>query len=69
MYILPGFGGAPSPAPQEPLPDPTDEENKRKAKEAQSAAKRRKGFFSTVKTSGVGDVSEANTERKTLLGS
>lgn len=70
MLTLPGFGGgsAPAPAPLPPLPDPDAEEFKKRQKIAQDAAVRRRGFLDTVKTSGLGDTSEATTKRKTLLG-
>ena len=73
MIALPGksFFSPPKPPqiqPLPPLPDPNAAEIKRKRKESQQAAQRRKGFFSTIKTSGLGDTSEANVKRVTLLG-
>lgn len=73
MLTLPGASlfsspKIPSPPPLPPLPDPNAEEIKRKRKEALTAALRRKGILSTVKTSGLGDTSEAEVKRATLLG-
>lgn len=62
----------PKPPPLPPLPplpkitDPAVEEAKRKARLA--AQKRRGRGGKTILTSGLGDVSEAPIQRKTLLG-
>ena len=66
---FPGFGGSPKLQANDPLPDMDDEENKKRAKASEAAAKKRKGFADTIKTRGVGVVDEANVKRKTLLGS
>jgi hypothetical protein len=66
------FGGAPKPpaipAPPPPPPAPEDPAVKKAADDAKMAASKRRGFGSTVRTSGLGDTSEASTQRQTLLG-
>ncbi len=58
----------PAPEPPPPLPKPDDPEVERRKEEVNTAARRRKGLLSTVKTSGLGDTSEATNTQKTLLG-
>ncbi len=58
--------------PVQPAPEPpelTDEEKARIREEQNAILRRRKGKASTILTSPLGDVEEAETEQKTLLGS
>ena len=73
-FRLPGGGlfsspkPPPLPPPPPPLPTPEDPEIKKRAKEVSQARKRAAGLTSTIKTGGLGDVSEATVTRKTLGG-
>jgi hypothetical protein len=71
ILTFPGFSSrSPSlPPPPPPLPTPEDPAVKRRGEEVRLAAQRRRGLASTVKTAGLGDVSDAETARKRLLGS
>lgn len=65
------MGGGPSlpPAPP-PVPQPEDPAVKEKAKNAETAARNRKGFGSTIVNSGggLGVQTQPQMQRKTLLG-
>jgi hypothetical protein len=73
-FVFPGGGlfGAPAapalPPPPPPIPDETDAQVKAKKDQARIDAQRRKGLLSTNLTSGGLNDSDANTDRKTLLG-
>jgi|ETN02SMinimDraft_2_1059926.scaffolds.fasta_scaffold94449_2 hypothetical protein len=57
------------PPPPPPIPVKDDSAAvKQKGKDAAINAGRRKGLLNTIKTTGTGDTSTADTERKTLLG-
>ena len=63
----------PLPPPPQPLPDPpkaevSAEERERIAAEQAALERRRRGRKSTILTSPLGDQTEAETEKKTLLG-
>ena len=63
----------PLPPPQQPLPEPpkaevSAEERERIAAEQAALERRRRGRKSTILTSPLGDQTEAETEKKTLLG-
>ena len=63
----------PLPPPPQPLPEPpkaevSAEERERIAAEQASLERRRRGRKSTILTSPLGDQTEAETEKKTLLG-
>ena len=60
--------------PVQPLPDPpksemSNEDKERIAAEQAALERRRRGRKSTILTSPLGDETEADTEKKTLLGS
>ena len=64
----------PLPPPPQPLPEPpkaevSAEERERIAAEQAALERRRRGRKSTILTSPLGDQTEAETEKKTLLGS
>ena len=64
---------APLPPPPQPLPEPpkaevSAEERERIAAEQAALERRRRGRKSTILTSPLGDQTEAETEKKTLLG-
>ena len=59
--------------PVQPLPDPpksemSNEDKERIAAEQAALERRRRGRKSTILTSPLGDETEADTEKKTLLG-
>ena len=61
------------PPPPQPLPEPpkaevSAEERERIAAEQAALERRRRGRKSTILTSPLGDQTEAETEKKTLLG-
>lgn len=58
---------APAPAPSVPK-GPTEEEKKAALEKERALARRAKGRRSTLLTGGIGLTSEANVQRKTLLG-
>lgn len=63
----------PLPPPPQPLPEPpkaevSAEERERIAAEQAALERRRRGRKSTILTSPLGDQTEAETEKKTLLG-
>ena len=63
----------PLPPPPHPLPEPpkaevSAEERERIAAEQAALERRRRGRKSTILTSPLGDQTEAETEKKTLLG-
>ena len=63
----------PLPPPPQPLPEPpkaevSEEERERIAAEQAALERRRRGRKSTILTSPLGDQTEAETEKKTLLG-
>ena len=63
----------PLPPPPQPLPEPpkaevSAEERERIAAEQAALERRRRGRKSTILTSPLGDHTEADTEKKTLLG-
>ena len=63
----------PLPPPPQPLPEPPKaevsvEERERIAAEQAALERRRRGRKSTILTSPLGDQTEAETEKKTLLG-
>ena len=63
----------PLPPPPQPLPEPpkaevSAEERERIAAEQAALERRRRGRKSTILTSPLGDQTDAETEKKTLLG-
>ena len=63
----------PLPPPPQPLPEPpkaevSAEERERIASEQAALERKRRGRKSTILTSPLGDQTEAETEKKTLLG-
>ena len=66
LFSTPKPPPLPPPPPLPKITDPAVEEAKRKARLA--AQKRRGRGGKTILTSGLGDVSEAPIQRKTLLG-
>ena len=63
----------PLPPPPQPMPEPpkaeaSAEERERIAAEQAAPERRRRGRKSTILTSPLGDQTEAETEKKTLLG-
>jgi len=59
----------PPPAPEPPKAEVSQEEKDRIAAEQRAMERRRKGRKSTILTSPLGVEEEAETEKKTLLGS
>jgi len=58
-----------APAPEMPSSEMSSEEKESIAKEQAAVERKRKGRRSTILTGPLGDVSEAEIEKKTLLGS
>lgn len=68
-FLFPSPKPPAAPPPPEPIPTRDDAavENKRRELSENLARKRRSGFAS-IRTSGLGDVSEPNVRRANLLG-
>ncbi len=65
---MPPLPPPPQPVPEPPKAEVSAEERERIAAEQAALERRRRGRKSTILTSPLGDQTEAETEKKTLLG-
>ena len=65
---MPPLSPPPQPLPEPPKAEVSAEERERIAAEQAALERRRRGRKSTILTSPLGDQTEAETEKKTLLG-
>ena len=65
---MPPLHPPPQPLPEPPKAEVSAEERERIAAEQAALERRRRGRKSTILTSPLGDQTEAETEKKTLLG-